>query len=223
MFLVVILLVYVWFVDKGDFAVAETKKRENQMLDLCRIEEGHDDVLLKPAQEVTFPLNDEVKDFIADFIYTYDNLENCAGLAAPQVGKAYRIFIADIDEEVRQYRDDLDELLPFTVFINPSYEGIGDEKRADWEGCFSVRDTVGQVYRYTRINFRYYNEEGQLIEREYTGFLARLFQHETDHLYGTLCSSKYAPDKPKGTFEEIRALRQKEIEARQEKLKAEGS
>jgi len=200
----------------------ETARREPQMLPICRVEEGHEDVLLNPAQEITFPLTQEIRDFIADFLHTYDNTENRVGLAAPQVGKPYRIFIADTDERIKQYRDDVTELLPLTVFINPSYEGIGEDKRADWEGCLSVRDTVGQVYRYTRIMFRYYNEEGQLIEREYTDFLARLLQHETDHVGGVLCRSKYAPDKPQGTFEEIRAIRDKEIAARKAKLEAEG-
>lgn len=183
---------------------------EPQMLEFCRIEEGHDKVLLSPAADVTFPLSREMKNFIADLSHTFHNTENCAGLAAPQVNKSVRIFVAGLGEVVKQYRDDMYDVLPFTVFINPSYEPIGEESRPDWEGCFSVRDMVGQVHRYKRIKFRYQNEQGEVIEKEVEGFIARLLQHETDHTLGILCNSKYDMNLPHGTFEEIKALREKQ-------------
>lgn len=181
-------------------------------LPICCIEHGHEDVLLKPAQEITFPLSSKIKTFIKDFIVKFKETENCAGLAAPQVGKPYKIIILHVEEDYKNYRDDVYDLLPMTVYINPSYEPIGDEMVVDWEACFSVESQAGKVPRHKKIKFKAYDVKGHVIEKEVEGFLARLLQHETDHVNGRLITSRFRDDLPHGTFEEIRTMRMKEIE-----------
>lgn len=144
-------------------------------------------VLRTPSQKLHFPLTQEDKDDIAILERKYDEEENCAGLAAPQIGisKQVIVFCAD-DPELKQYRQDFDQMMSKTIWINPSYEGIGDEKHEDYEGCFSVANTAGNVKRYKKIRYEAYNPQGDLITGEATGFLARIIQHEIDHLNGTL-------------------------------------
>lgn len=78
------------------------------------------------------------------------------------------------------------------VIINPTYEpilnAIGQSKTRDyeWEGCFSLPLIVGYVERYVSIKATYQNEQGQVIIKHLSGYPARVWQHETDHLNGIL-------------------------------------
>ena len=77
--------------------------------------------------------------------------------------------------------------MPKTLWINPTYEGIESEgKHADWEACFSVPDMAGFVKRYKKINYTAFDKDGNLVSGSCEGFLARIIQHETDHLNGVL-------------------------------------
>jgi peptide deformylase len=76
------------------------------------------------------------------------------------------------------------------VFINPEILKLSKEKKEMEEGCLSVRWLYGKVKRSTRVSLRAYNEKGEKIERGASGLLAQIFQHETDHLNGTLFIDK---------------------------------
>ena len=95
-----------------------------------------------------------------------------------------------------------------TIWINPTYQPVGHEKHTDYEGCFSVRDFVGEVPRYKTIRYTAYTPEGQHVEGTAAGFLARLIQHEIDHLNGRCFPDLVSKDK---TFpiDEYRKKRQK--------------
>jgi peptide deformylase len=73
-----------------------------------------------------------------------------------------------------------------TVLVNPEIQPLGDEVESDWEGCLSVPEMRGWVPRHRRIIYRGFDPQGNPIEREVTGFHARVVQHECDHLDGIL-------------------------------------
>ncbi|MFI2366329.1 peptide deformylase [Promicromonospora sp. NPDC019610] len=104
-----------------------------------------------------------------------------AGLAAPQIGVSVRAAIV----EVR--RTDVFPDRPETGLIqllNPTVLERSAETVLDWEGCFSVPGYLGQVPRSASITVRYTDETGQAITSEVSGYAARVFQHEIDHLDG---------------------------------------
>jgi peptide deformylase len=71
-----------------------------------------------------------------------------------------------------------------TAIINPEILHCSHEKIKDWEGCLSVPSIRGLVPRHTQITVRYYDQQGNEQKKEFTGFIARIFQHELDHLNG---------------------------------------
>ena len=70
------------------------------------------------------------------------------------------------------------------VVINPEIVDRSEELVKDWEGCLSIPGLRGLVPRHRRIRARYQTVEGQVVEREFADFVARIFQHEDDHLRG---------------------------------------
>lgn len=138
--------------------------------------------------EMHFPLSEIDKNDIAILEEKYDAEENCAGIAAPQIGiqKKVIIFAAEDREDLKKWRPDLSQTMPKTIWINPSYQPIGEEKYKDYEACFSVPDTAAPIWRYKKIHYKAYDIEGNLVEGEAEGFLARIIQHEIDHIDGTL-------------------------------------
>lgn len=105
------------------------------------------------------------------------------GIAAPQVGISQQFFIMSSHPNERYpYAPDVE---PFAV-INPTILEVSDGQSKDWEGCLSLPGIRGLVPRADEIAVRFYNRDGELRETRYKGFLARVFQHEFDHLQGTL-------------------------------------
>lgn len=103
------------------------------------------------------------------------------GIAATQVGIAQRFFIMSSHPNERYpYAPDM----PITCVINPQILWHSAETDKDWEGCLSVPGLRALVPRYQRISVRYWLRDSTLIEADYDGFIARLFQHELDHLDG---------------------------------------
>ena len=90
----------------------------------------------------------------------------------------------------REKIEDTTGEIPDMVFINPKIEKFSKEKRDMPEGCLSVRGTYGKVKRSVRCTIKAYDEKGNLITRGASGFLAQIFQHETDHLNGILFIEK---------------------------------
>ncbi|MET8028650.1 peptide deformylase [Streptomyces avermitilis] len=110
------------------------------------------------------------------------------GLAAPQVGVGLRIAViedpAPVPEEVRAVRGRVPQ--PFRVLVNPSYEALGTERAAFFEGCLSVPGWQAVVARPARVRLTALDEHGRAVDEEFTGWPARIVQHETDHLDGML-------------------------------------
>ena len=134
-------------------------------------------VLRKTATEVD--LNDEsLKQFIADLYDTMYHAEG-VGLAAPQVGKSVRVFVVDSAPYTEIYPDHE----PFKgAFINPT---ITDRFGTDVpfsEGCLSLPKINEEVIRKSDIHITYHDENGQFHDEDINGVLARIIQHEYDHL-----------------------------------------
>ena len=100
-------------------------------------------------------------------------------LAAPQIDKLLKIIV------VRDNFDSKDDQ-NFTVFINPEITKFEGEQVEDFEGCLSVPDLYGKVLRYNKVKVKALDSNGREFRITAEGFLARIFQHEIDHLHGKL-------------------------------------
>ncbi len=124
----------------------------------------------------------QLTDLLADMRDTMAAL-NGAGLAAPQIGVPLRVVIFGFEHNER-YPDA--EAVPFTVLCNPVLTPLGNDLEDGWEGCLSVPGMRGLVPRHQRLRYTGFDEAGRPIEREVSGFHARVVQHECDHLDGVL-------------------------------------
>lgn len=174
------------------------------------------DILLKSAEQLKFPLAKEDRQIITQLIYQFRHEENCAGLAASQIGFSKSMIIFSVPENTKEHRIDAFDTAPETLLINPAYKPLGDKKTLDWEACFSVDNYAGEVERFTHIHYEGFDTQGKKIEGEAKGFLARLIQHEIDHINGCLYIHLLKPDARQGKLKEVRAIRQAELAAKKE-------
>lgn len=134
----------------------------------------------------------------------FDTLEAAegAGLAAPQIGVPKRVMIFGVESTPR-YPDI--ESVPETVLINPEYEVTDERRQGFWEGCLSIPGMRGYVERPAGIRYRGFDQYGERIERQATGFHAIVFQHEYDHLDGVLYPDRLADTRRFGFVDELAA------------------
>lgn len=107
-----------------------------------------------------------------------ENKPLLVGLAAPQIGISKRIILVDVIAEGKGKVGDL------RLYINPEIIWSSEEQGEWYEGCFSTSRVCGIVSRPVKIKIRAYTREGKMVEEEYSGYTARIFQHEIDHLNG---------------------------------------
>lgn len=142
---------------------------------------GHP-VLRTPASAVALPAPEGVRQLADDMLATLRDA-NGVGIAAPQVYEPLSLFIVASRPNPR-YPDA--PLMEPEVVFNPEILEQSEELVKDWEGCLSIPGIRGQVPRHRRIRVRYHHADGALVEREFTDFVARVFQHEYDHLHGVV-------------------------------------
>lgn len=144
-------------------------------------------VLRQKAEEIT-PEYPNLKKFLTDLWETMYEADG-VGLAAPQVGKSIRIFVVDVDPGPNEKG-----IEPFKqAFINPViYERFGDEWAFN-EGCLSIPGIHEDVMRPAGVKIRYVDENFVEHDEEYTGYAARVIQHEYDHLEGEMFVDKVSP------------------------------
>jgi peptide deformylase len=105
---------------------------------------------------------------------------NGVGLAAPQVGVVQRLFVVELPED-----EENDQPRQTFILFNPEIvKGSGEQ--IGYEGCLSIPGYVGEVARHEQIAVKGLNERGQSVRHKVEGYLARVFQHEIDHLDGVL-------------------------------------
>lgn len=161
---------------------------------------GHP-VLLRKCQPVADPGAPEIRRLAADMIETMEDAPG-VGLAAPQVYQPLRLFVFRVPGG-RASRDPDDTELGATVLINPTIELIGEERVLGWEGCLSIPDLRAAVPRAARIRYSGTDCDGNVIEREASGFHARVVQHEYDHLDGILYTMRMTDFRHFGFTEEL--------------------
>lgn len=140
---------------------------------------GHP-LLRECAEAVIDPLSVDIRELLDDMLFTMTDA-NGVGIAAPQVHVGKRVFIVASRPNARY--PDAPQMAP-TAMINPEIAWRSDETEAGWEGCLSVPGIRGLVPRHTAIRVAYTASDGARVEQHYTNFVARIFQHEFDHLEG---------------------------------------
>jgi peptide deformylase len=141
---------------------------------------------LDPAEIASAP----IQQLIDDMFETMQEYQG-VGLAAPQVHRSVRLFVAGFAPRPRRdgeddEDDDEDSSVPLMAIINPEISIAGDDMVEDWEGCLSIPDIRGRVPRAREIDVKAYDRKGRRITMRARGFTARVIQHETDHLDGVL-------------------------------------
>ena len=126
------------------------------------------------------------------------------GLAAPQIGESLRVIVFEVPEG-RASGEAGDEPQDLQALINPEFEPLDAEKNLGWEGCLSIPGLRGEVPRFSRIRYRGLDGEGNRIERDASGFHARVVQHEIDHLDGVLYPERMTDMRQFGFVDEILA------------------
>ena len=144
-------------------------------------------VLRKQAEEIDN--TPELKQFIADMYETLTQAEGC-GLAAPQVGKPWRLFVVDGSELAEDYPECKDFK---RAFINPELLETSEETSTYSEGCLSLPGISENVVRPSTIKIRFLDEDFKEHEETFTGFQARIVQHEYDHLEGHVFTDRISP------------------------------
>lgn len=139
---------------------------------------GHP-VLRKKAEPIT-PDYPDLKQFVADMFETMDNSDG-VGLAAPQVGRADRIVVIDGNVLAESFPECAGKRM---TLINPELEILEGEEVSRPEGCLSIPGINEDVKRVEHIRLRWVDEDFNPHEEVMTGFLARMVQHELDHLEG---------------------------------------
>ena len=142
-----------------------------------------EEVLRKSAQPVdTF--DEDLQTLIADMIETMREAPG-VGLAAPQIGVSRRVIVVEFGSED-------DETIPkqLYVVVNPEIEKLSEETLGGIEGCLSVPGVVGEVDRAEVVTVRGQDASGKKIRIRAQGWLARIFQHEIDHINGVLYTDR---------------------------------
>ena len=126
--------------------------------------------------------SDKLNTILKDMSTLLSKENDGVAIAAPQIGVSYRIFV--ISKKV--FKDEIEDI----VCINPEIIKLGKKKVEVSEGCMSVRWKYGTVKRSETATIRAQNERGHTFVLPGRGLVAQIFQHETDHLNGTLFIDK---------------------------------
>jgi peptide deformylase len=156
----------------------------------------------------------EIQQLIDDLIET-KRATHGAGIAANQVGEAVRVAIIEVEEGNPRYP--YKPPVPLTVIINPTIEPLGEEVIEVNEGCLSVPDLRGSLPRHLEIRVRYLDREGKEHDEVKRGLTAGTFQHEVDHLDGTLFVDRADP-RTFATWEQFDRHQREEFVQRVERL-----
>lgn len=159
-----------------------------------KIVQKEDPVLREVAKEV--PVEEiksaKIKKVLTHMKEALASQEDGVAIAAPQIGEPLRIFVISSNtikllkhgeaEDAPSYDDQ--------VYINPKITKLSKDKEEMEEGCLSVRWAYGFVKRSTKATVEAYDEHGKKFTRGGSGLMAQIFQHEVDHLDGTLFTDK---------------------------------
>ena len=135
-------------------------------------------------------INDDLRALAEEMFETMDNA-NGVGLACPQIGKNIRMFVATADDDVRR------------VFINPQIVATSDDSVPYEEGCLSVPQVYENIMRPSKVTVQAQDQNGKRFVLEAEGLLARIIQHENDHLDGVIFIDRGDEEFAKKTAEQF--------------------
>jgi peptide deformylase len=161
---------------------------------------GHP-VLRQPARPLTPDelASPEVQALVDDLIDTMRDA-NGAGLAANQVHEPVRVAVIEVSDNPRYpYKPPI----PLTVLVNPVLTPLDDELVEINEGCLSVPDLRGNVWRHVNVRVQYLDRDGAAHDELKRGLTAGTFQHECDHLGGTLFLDRVEDTRTLTTWEQF--------------------
>jgi peptide deformylase len=146
----------------------------------------YNDAVLREKAEVIATFDKGLTELIDDMFETMYEAHG-VGLAAPQIGKSIRLFVIDADAMIEDDDPDAEKLrIGPTAFINPQIVKMSDVKVPLDEGCLSLPDLRETVIRPDSLTIKYKDRDFNDCELEASGWLARVIQHEYDHLDGVL-------------------------------------
>jgi len=142
-----------------------------------------DAVLRRKAKKVT-AFDKDLQTLIDDMIETM-RVAPGVGLAAPQVDESLRLIVVE-------YGEDEDEDAPKKLYtvINPEIVSTSEELTDGTEACLSIPRIMGDVERHEKIVVKGFNRFGKPVKYKLSGWMARIFQHEIDHLEGVLFTDR---------------------------------
>ena len=150
------------------------------MPELLEVIELGNPILRQTAQFVEDVQSERIQTLVENLLVTVKEA-NGVGIAAPQVAQPDRLFIVASRPNLRYPTAPTMEP---TAMINPSILAHSDKTVKGWEGCLSIPGIRGEVPRFQAIEVEYTGRDGKLYKQELTDFVARIFQHELNHLDG---------------------------------------
>lgn len=158
------------------------------MLKICKLGE---EVLRKKSVPIKDEdINDELRALAEEMFETMESA-NGVGLACPQIGKNIRMFVAEADDDVKR------------VFINPQIIATSDDSVPYEEGCLSVPQVYENIMRPSKVTVQAQDQNGKKFTLEAEGLLARIIQHENDHLEGVIFIDRGDEEFAKKTAEQF--------------------
>lgn len=148
-----------------------------------------DPVLRRKARTVTI-FDKNLKTLVDDMVETMREAPG-VGLAAPQIGLSERLIVVEYYEhEVDEEEENEDVPKKVWAVLNPEIVKASEETLVGIEGCLSIPNLVGEVERHAAIQVKGLNRHGKPMKIKAEGWLARIFQHEIDHLNGVLFTDR---------------------------------
>jgi peptide deformylase len=143
-----------------------------------------DPILSQKTQDIK-KIDKATRDLIARLWEELEKEPIGIGLAAPQIGEPYSIAVIHFEPSKEQLKKNQEiKPIPKTVLINPKIVWKSKDIAVEKEGCLSIPDIEVEVPRYKKVHVEYLDENGKKQKIKARGLLARLLQHEIDHLYG---------------------------------------
>ncbi|HPJ65370.1 MAG TPA: peptide deformylase, partial [Flexilinea sp.] len=145
---------------------------------ILEVKQTGDPILRRKAHKIT-RIDSSIRKLASDMLETMRE-NNGVGLAAPQIGESIRLIVVEYPEN-----DEIEDspLISYKL-INPEITWMSEEKTIGVEGCLSFRGLAGEVERAESVKIRALNIHGKPFNITANGWLARIFQHEIDHLDG---------------------------------------
>jgi peptide deformylase len=158
-------------------------------------------VLRRRSKNVAAVTSAKMQAFVADMIATMKKAQG-VGIAAPQVGVGLRAFIVAPEPSVRYPKA---PSFPPVAMFNPKLLRHSARMITDWEGCLSIPGIRGRVPRYQWVEIEFISIDGKKRRARLTDFIARIFQHEFDHINGHVYLDRVRDTRTLMTEEEFRS------------------